>query len=103
MEVPVSCVSRDTRNESVIGKKFLHVVRTMGQTLRRKTHVLRDERRTFRAILADQTQQSLADMPGELDGLFDARKLDRIDQPCGAHELEDLVLRCFERGRGLCP
>jgi hypothetical protein len=30
---------------------------------------------------ADQTQKSLSDVPGELDGLGDARELDRLDQP----------------------
>jgi len=51
--------------------------------------------------LADQTQKSLSDVPGELDGLGDARELDWLDQPGGTHELEDLVLCCFERVRVL--
>src|SRR5216683_6919247 len=101
MKVPVSCVSRDAGNEPMLGKEFLHVVRTLCQTLRRKTDVLRDERRAFRAILANQTQKSLSDVPGELDGLGDARELDRLDQPGGTHKLEDLVLSCFERVRVL--
>jgi hypothetical protein len=74
-------------------------VRALRQTLRRKTDVLRDERRAFRAILADQTQKSLSDVPSELDGLGDARELDRLDQPCGTRELEDLLLCSFERIR----
>jgi hypothetical protein len=79
----------------------LHVVRTLRQTLWRKTDVLRDESRAFRAILANQTQKPLSDVPGELDGLGDARELDRLDQPGGTHKLEDLVLCCFERVRVL--
>src|ERR1700677_2681111 len=87
MKVPVSRMSRDTRNESMLGKECLHVARTLCQTLRQKTDVLRDERRAFRAILADQTQKSLPDVAGELDDLGDARELVRLDQPGGTHEL----------------
>src|ERR1700679_568575 len=83
----------------MLGKQCLHVARTLCQTLGQKTDVLRDERRALRAILTDQTQKSLSDMPGELNSLGDARELDRLDQPCGAREREDFALCCFERVR----
>ena len=86
MKVPVSCVSRDSGNESMLGKQFLDVAGTLRQTFRRKTDVLGYERRAFRTILADQSQQSLSDVPRELDSFGDARELDWLDQPGGTHE-----------------
>ena len=50
-------------------------------------------------MLADQAQKSLSDVPGELDGLGDARELDRPDQLGSTHEFDNLLLCCFERGR----
>src|ERR1700733_5969816 len=40
-------------------------------------------------------------MPGELNGLGDTRELDRLDQPRGTRELDDLALCSFERVRVL--
>ena len=97
MKIPVSGVPRDAGNEPMLGKELLHVARTLGQALRRKTDVLRDERRAFRTILADQAQKFLWDVPGELDGLGDARELHRPDQPGATREFDHLALRGFER------
>src|ERR1700743_3900311 len=38
-------------------------------------------------------------MPSEFDGFGNAGELDRLDQPGGTYQCEDLPLRCFERIR----
>src|ERR1700722_583801 len=103
MKIAMSGMPRDTGNEPVFGKQFLNVSRALRQALGRKTDVLRDDRRAFRTILADQTQKSLPDMPGEFNSLSNARELDRLDQLGSARKLDYPALCCFKRGRLLRP
>ena len=80
VKISVGCVARDSGDETVLAEQFLEVLGSLRQTFRRKAHVLGYERRALRTMFADQSEQSFADVPRQLDGFRHARELYRMDQ-----------------------
>src|SRR5258707_13436015 len=77
------------------GWRLISSIPAMMRSLSSCLDATRMWRRTERANLEKKPSMRLSQ--GPCLGV----KLDRPDQPGGAHELEDLVLRCFERVRVL--
>ena len=97
MKISVGCVAGDSGDETVLAEQFLEVLGSLRQPFRRKAHVLGYERRALRTVFADESKQSFAYVPRQLDGFRHARELYRMDQIRFRGKLDDLVLQNLER------
>ena len=75
VKISVGCVAGDPRNEAVLAEQFLDVPGSLRQAFRRKAHVFGDERRALGTVFADQSEQSFAYVPRQLDRFCHAREL----------------------------
>ena len=68
VKISVGCVAGDSGDETVLAEQFLEVFGSLRQAFRRKAHVLRYERRALGTVFSDQSEQSFAYVPRQLDG-----------------------------------
>jgi hypothetical protein len=75
---------------------ILEVFGPLCQAFRRKAHVLGYERRALGTVLPDQSEQSFAYMPRQLDGFRHASELYKMDQIGLRGKRDNLVLQSLE-------
>ena len=97
VKVSVGCVAGNSGDEAVLAEQFLEVLGPLGQALWRKAHVLGYERRALGTQFSDQSEQSFAYAPRQLDGFLHACEFDRMNEIGVGGQLDDPVLQNLER------
>ena len=80
MQVPGRRVARHAGKEAVLAEQLAHVLRALGDAVRRDAHVLDDQRGVGRAHPADQAMHPLAHAPVELGHLGVGAELAGLDE-----------------------
>src|SRR4029077_7044903 len=97
VKISVGCVAGDSGDETVLAEQFLEVLGSLREAFRRKAHVLGYERRALWTVFADESKESLAYVPRQLDSLRHASELHGMDQIGVGGKLHDLALQDLER------
>ena len=79
VKISVGCVARDPGDEAVLAEQFLDVPGPLRQAFWRKAHILGYERRALGTQFANQSEQSFAYMPRQLDSFLHAREIYWMD------------------------
>ena len=75
VKISVGGVAGDSGDEAVLAEQFLDILGPLRQAFRRKAYVLGYERRALGTQFADQSEQSFAYVPRQLDSFRRAREL----------------------------
>src|SRR4029077_16639196 len=97
VKISVGCVAGNSGDETVLAEQFLEVLGSLRQAFRGKAHVLGYERRALGTVFSDQSEQSFAYVPRQLDGFLHASELYGTDQIGFGGKRYDLALQDLER------
>src|SRR4029077_12339134 len=97
VKISVGCVAGNSGDKTVLAEQFLEVLGSLRQAFRRKANVLGYESRALRTVFADESKQSFAYVPRQLDGFRHASELYGMDQIGFGGKLHDLALQSLER------
>ena len=87
--------------EAALGQQLLQVLGTIGDAVRREAHVLDDQGGAVGALLPDDAQQPVADLPGQLDLLIVAGEFQGVDQVRPGEERGGAGLCVVEPGQAV--